>query len=348
MEAVLAEQARLLDRYERAGGPAFEGRVRAMLAEIGLEERELELPTRVLSGGQRKLIGLAAAIIQDPQLLLLDEPEAHLDLEGRERLQGLMTRFGGGILAVSHDRYLLDETVTDIASLDAGAGPHLAGQLHRLRGRARAGAEAPAGDLPGPAQGDRAAGGGLATPDPVGAVRARQPVEQGPDERRPQPAAAGGADGQGGAARAGAAADRAGAASAPARRQARRRAARGGHGLRRAPRAARRGRDGHARRAGRRGRRERRGQERDAQDAGRRAGTDRRRGVGRPLDPDRLPGAGPGHPGPGLDAARHPARQLPRHRGAGRGAADDLPVRLRAGAAPDPARCPAASERGCS
>jgi ATP-binding cassette, subfamily F, member 3 len=120
MEQVLARQASLLDRYERAGGPSFEGRVRAMLADIGLVARELELPTHVLSGGQRKLIGLAAAIIQDPQLLLLDEPEAHLDLEGRERLQVLMMRFGGGILAVSHDRYLLDETVTDIASLDAG------------------------------------------------------------------------------------------------------------------------------------------------------------------------------------------------------------------------------------
>jgi ATP-binding cassette subfamily F protein 3 len=120
MEAVLHRQATLLDQYERAGGPSFEGRVRAMLADIGLEERELTLPTRVLSGGQRKLIGLAAAIVQDPQLLLLDEPEAHLDLEGRERLEWLMTRFAGGILAVSHDRYLLDETVTAIASLDAG------------------------------------------------------------------------------------------------------------------------------------------------------------------------------------------------------------------------------------
>jgi ATP-binding cassette subfamily F protein 3 len=120
MDGVLAEQASLLDRYERAGGPAFEGRLRSMLNEIGLEERELELPTRVLSGGQRKLIGLAAAIVQDPELLLLDEPEAHLDLEGRERLQALMNAFGGGFLAVSHDRYLLDETVTAIASLDAG------------------------------------------------------------------------------------------------------------------------------------------------------------------------------------------------------------------------------------
>ena len=91
MDVVLHRQAGLLDRYERAGGPAFEGRVRSMLAEVGLEPRELELPTRVLSGGQRKLIGLAAAIVQDPQLLLLDEPEAHLDLEGRERLQWLMT-----------------------------------------------------------------------------------------------------------------------------------------------------------------------------------------------------------------------------------------------------------------
>jgi ATP-binding cassette subfamily F protein 3 len=120
MEAVLHRQATLLDRFEQAGGPSFEGRVRAMLADVGLEERELALPTRVLSGGQRKLIGLAAAIVQDPQLLLLDEPEAHLDLEGRERLEWLMTRFEGGILAVSHDRYLLDETVTAIASLDAG------------------------------------------------------------------------------------------------------------------------------------------------------------------------------------------------------------------------------------
>jgi ATP-binding cassette subfamily F protein 3 len=121
MDIVLQRQASLLDRYEAAGGPAFEGRVRSMLAEVGLEEHELALPTRVLSGGQRKLIGLAAAIVQDPQLLLLDEPEAHLDLEGRERLEWLMTRFGGGILAVSHDRYLLDETVDAIASLDAGS-----------------------------------------------------------------------------------------------------------------------------------------------------------------------------------------------------------------------------------
>ena len=69
-------------------------------------------------GGQHRLIGLATAIIQDPQLLLLDEPEAHLDLEGRERLQGLMARFGS-VLAVS-DRYLLGKTVATSRLLDGG------------------------------------------------------------------------------------------------------------------------------------------------------------------------------------------------------------------------------------
>ena len=65
MEAVLAEQARCWittsGPVDRRSGPGP-----SMLAEIGLEQREVELPTRVLSGGQRKLIGLAAAIIQDP------------------------------------------------------------------------------------------------------------------------------------------------------------------------------------------------------------------------------------------------------------------------------------------
>ena len=120
MERTLATQAELLDRYERAGGPAFEGRARSLLLQLGLEERELILPTRVLSGGQRKLIGLAACLVQDPGLLLLDEPEAHLDLAGRQRLERLISAFEGAVVVVSHDRYLLDETVTHIATLERG------------------------------------------------------------------------------------------------------------------------------------------------------------------------------------------------------------------------------------
>jgi ATP-binding cassette subfamily F protein 3 len=103
-----------------AGGPGFDGRARALLVDVGLEDDDLAKPTRVLSGGQRKLVGLAACLLRDPDVLLLDEPEAHLDVEARERMELLMRSFDGAVVAVSHDRYLLDETVSKIAELAGG------------------------------------------------------------------------------------------------------------------------------------------------------------------------------------------------------------------------------------
>ena len=121
MARVLRRQEQLLERWEAAGGPSVDGRARATLLELGLEDDELLLPTRALSGGQRKLIALAACLEQQPDVLLLDEPEAHLDNAGRARVEELSRRFDGAIVAVSHDRYLLDEIVSTIASLDGGS-----------------------------------------------------------------------------------------------------------------------------------------------------------------------------------------------------------------------------------
>jgi ATP-binding cassette subfamily F protein 3 len=117
---LLKRQERLLEQWTAAGGPGFEGRARALLADVGLEDDDLAQPTRVLSGGQRKLVGLAACLLREPDVLLLDEPEAHLDVEARERLELLMRSFDGAVVAVSHDRYLLDETVSEIAELAGG------------------------------------------------------------------------------------------------------------------------------------------------------------------------------------------------------------------------------------
>ena len=117
---LLRRQESLLERWTAAGGPGFEGRARALLADLGLDEDDLDRPTRVLSGGQRKLVGLGACLLRDPDVLLLDEPEAHLDLEARERMEHLMRSFAGAVVAVSHDRYLLDETVSQIAELAGG------------------------------------------------------------------------------------------------------------------------------------------------------------------------------------------------------------------------------------
>jgi ATP-binding cassette subfamily F protein 3 len=120
MARVLRRQEDLVERWEAAGGPSIDGRARAMLLDVGIEEADLTLPTRALSGGQRKLIALAACLAQDPDVLLLDEPEAHLDAVGRALLERLLSAFDGAAVAVSHDRYLLDETVSQIAELDRG------------------------------------------------------------------------------------------------------------------------------------------------------------------------------------------------------------------------------------
>jgi ATP-binding cassette, subfamily F, member 3 len=120
MTRLLHRQEDLLERWTAAGGPGFEGRARALLVDVGLDDDDLAKPTRILSGGQRKLVGLAACLLRDPDVLLLDEPEAHLDVEARERMEQLMRSFDGAVVAVSHDRYLLDETVRGIAELNGG------------------------------------------------------------------------------------------------------------------------------------------------------------------------------------------------------------------------------------
>jgi ATP-binding cassette subfamily F protein 3 len=120
MARTLRRQEDVVERWTAAGGPGFDGRARALLVDVGLDEDDLHKPTRVLSGGRRKLVGLAACLLRDPDVLLLDEPEAHLDVEARERTEHLMRSFGGAVVAVSHDRYLLDETVGEIAELAGG------------------------------------------------------------------------------------------------------------------------------------------------------------------------------------------------------------------------------------
>jgi ATP-binding cassette subfamily F protein 3 len=120
MERVLARQQDLLERWVAAGGAGIAGEARAVLGSLGLGGDDLSVPTSSLSGGQRKLVALASCLIGQPDLLLLDEPETHLDAARRARLESIVAEFPGAVVTVSHDRYLLDETVTRIAELDSG------------------------------------------------------------------------------------------------------------------------------------------------------------------------------------------------------------------------------------
>ena len=198
----------------------------------------------------------------------------------------LLDDFDGAVVMISHDRHLLDAAVSEIAELDNGVDPHLAGQLLRLRRRARAGARAPAAGLRHPAAGDRAPGGGRAALPALGAhhastsARRRQArvkqmqidrmekVDRPVFERRKMALRA---------------------AVRHTRRPARAGAGRRGRGLRRRSRAARRRARGRARRARRRRRPQRRRQDHAAAHLHRGARAARGHALGRRRHHARLP-----------------------------------------------------------
>jgi ATP-binding cassette subfamily F protein 3 len=118
LEGVLAAHAKIQAEYEHLDGYRYESRAREALHLLGLDETILELPVRALSGGQKKMVGLARLMAAGANLLLLDEPDNHLDLAGKACLERFIAGFGGTVIIVSHDRYLLDETVSFIAEVE--------------------------------------------------------------------------------------------------------------------------------------------------------------------------------------------------------------------------------------
>ncbi len=124
---VLSQQAQLLDRFTELGGPSYEGRVRSQLQALGFSDEDFELPVDVLSGGQKKLLGLTKLLVVKPDVLLLDEPDNHLDLAGKSMLERTIGSYQGAVIIVSHDRYLLDLVVDEIIELEDGRLTHYLG-----------------------------------------------------------------------------------------------------------------------------------------------------------------------------------------------------------------------------
>jgi ATP-binding cassette subfamily F protein 3 len=116
----LERQQALLEEYQSLGGDQYPERVRGLLRGLGLLPGEEDKPLSVLSGGQKKLIGLARLLLSKPDVLLLDEPDNHLDLAGKTYLENFIRTYPGAVVIISHDRYLLDSVVTHIAELEDG------------------------------------------------------------------------------------------------------------------------------------------------------------------------------------------------------------------------------------
>ena len=120
LQRALERQHQLIEEYHSLGGDSYPERVREMLLGLGFGESELTKPLSVLSGGQKKLVGLARLLLVRPDVLLLDEPDNHLDLPGKMFLEKLIRDYEGTVVIISHDRYLLDAVVTHIAELEDG------------------------------------------------------------------------------------------------------------------------------------------------------------------------------------------------------------------------------------
>ena len=127
LDKAIQTQEKLLDEYAQFGGESYPARVREMLKGLGLPETDFHKPIYLLSGGQKKLVGLARLLLLRPSVLLLDEPDNHLDMPGKIFLEKLIQDYPGAVVLISHDRYLLDAVVTHIAEIEAGQFTTFAG-----------------------------------------------------------------------------------------------------------------------------------------------------------------------------------------------------------------------------
>ena len=120
MEKVLDELGRLQDRIDATG--AWEIDSKLELAMDALRCPPADADVRTLSGGERRRVALCRLLLQSPDLLLLDEPTNHLDAESVAWLEHFLQAYPGTVVAVTHDRYFLDNVAGWILELDRGSG----------------------------------------------------------------------------------------------------------------------------------------------------------------------------------------------------------------------------------
>jgi energy-dependent translational throttle protein EttA len=120
MEKVLADQARVQDAIEAANGWDLDRTVEIAMDALRCPPGEAEVGT--LSGGEVRRVALCRLLLQKPDLLLLDEPTNHLDAESVAWLERFLKDYPGTVVAITHDRYFLDNVAGWILELDRGAG----------------------------------------------------------------------------------------------------------------------------------------------------------------------------------------------------------------------------------
>ena len=117
-EQLMAKLSSLTHQLDATGAWDLETNAKIILTKLGIDDFEAKIGD--LSGGYRKRIALAAALLSEPDVLLMDEPTNHLDALSVEWLQSYLNRFRGALLLITHDRYFLDRVTNRILEIDRG------------------------------------------------------------------------------------------------------------------------------------------------------------------------------------------------------------------------------------
>jgi sulfate-transporting ATPase len=120
MQELMDKQAKLQDKIDATN--AWELDTKLEIAMDALRTPESDTPIKILSGGERRRVALCRLLLQEPDVLLLDEPTNHLDAESVHWLEHHLAQYKGTVIAVTHDRYFLDNVAGWILELDRGEG----------------------------------------------------------------------------------------------------------------------------------------------------------------------------------------------------------------------------------
>ena len=121
MEALIERYGEVQARFEELDGYALEGRAYEVLAGLGFSQEMMDGDVGKLSGGWKMRVALARILLMRPDVMLLDEPSNHLDLESLIWLEDFLKNYDGALMMTSHDREFMNRIVTKIVEIDGGS-----------------------------------------------------------------------------------------------------------------------------------------------------------------------------------------------------------------------------------
>jgi ATPase subunit of ABC transporter with duplicated ATPase domains len=121
MDTIIERYGEVQARFEELDGYALEGRAREVLSGLSFTQEMMDGDVGKLSGGWKMRVALARILLMRPDVMLLDEPSNHLDLESLIWLEGFLKGYEGALLMTSHDREFMNRIVTKIMEIDAGS-----------------------------------------------------------------------------------------------------------------------------------------------------------------------------------------------------------------------------------